>query len=87
VFTTQFANVLKEYDMDNVFQLPTIMEFNRAEDIWIPGAGVQSVNLFKQYNKARAAHIRDIHTDGFNFEAFSLPHLGNLQAENHNIKS
>jgi hypothetical protein len=46
----EFENGLKEYNMDDGFQLPTIMEFNEAEDVWIPGAGAQLINLFKQYN-------------------------------------
>jgi hypothetical protein len=32
------------------FQVPTIMEFNEAEDVLIPSAGAQSIDLFKQYN-------------------------------------
>jgi hypothetical protein len=50
VCTTEFENVLKEYDMDDVFHVPTLMEFHKEEDVWIPSTGVQSINLFKQYN-------------------------------------
>jgi hypothetical protein len=47
---TEFENALKEYNMDDVFQVPTIIDFSEAEDIWIPGVGTQSIDLFKQYN-------------------------------------
>jgi hypothetical protein len=51
VRTTEFENALKEYDLDDVFQVPTLMEFNEPEDIWIPAPGAQSIDLFKRYNK------------------------------------
>jgi hypothetical protein len=47
VRTTELKNALKEYDMDDVFEVPTLMEFHEEEDVWIPAAGAQSIDLFK----------------------------------------
>jgi hypothetical protein len=34
-----------EYDKNNIWQVPMLMEVNETEDVWIPAAGVQHSDL------------------------------------------